>query len=689
MNNQTDFLKFATSLKLVRKAKIEHDGKNVIDELYTDLLPNDGILQQVNLPRTSILKGRKGTGKSTILQKSIADMIQNKDVITVYIDVKTLYDGATPTLNTAIETPISTELKKYLIYKNFLFEVVKEANNNFRETVMKGSVLSRLRQTLGGKMNYVEMAFDQMLSNLDSVIKKVDAQLFTLVSNSETVSTQGSIEVGAELSTTPNAKLTLKDTEESSCKTEFSNAVLKYFDIKKCLIDSFLKIRDILQVKYIYMYLDDYSEMDKEAQELFMDWFVAPLNNISDDFVKFKIATYPSRFYFGKLDNQKVDEIHLDFYNSLSSYKNIAKMEELSINYIRRLIMNRFNIFLPDNKINDFFDVKEDELFELLFDISLNTPRVIGYVLAYCYTTHITLDKKITKAALSAAAQKYYEDVTQQYFESNKFVIQAFDEMVSRENLRFLMSKFIDKEKENNRIVNIEEKRDLPTSHFLVSNDLSKLLDSLELNGYITTYNKINDKDNSPSTLYAINYGLCQQENLKFGRPKDTELRKYYQERKFVFNDILKDHFNKSQELECMEGHRFSFEQYSMIEAFGMICPICSRENHRMIPCELKVTNNNVIELIQDYVKNSLKLSDELEFEILNYLSLNKDEYHRASVIAEELDCTYQLIAKRAMKLVERELVVVSKRDTRNYYQITEYGLNELEKRKLDKYKCS
>lgn len=689
MNNQTDFLKFATSLKLVRKAKIEHDGKNVIDEIYTDLLPNNGILQQVNLPRTSILKGRKGTGKSTILQKSIADMIQNKDVITVYIDVKTLYDGATPTLNTAIETPISTELKKYLIYKNFLFEVVKEANNNFRETVMQGSVLSRLRQTLGGKMNYVEMAFDQMLSNLDSVIKKVDAQLFTLVSNSETVSTQGSIEVGAELSTTPNAKLTLKDTEESSCKTEFSNAVLKYFDIKKCLIDSFLKIRDILQVKYIYMYLDDYSEMDKEAQELFMDWFVAPLNNISDDFVKFKIATYPSRFYFGKLDNQKVDEIHLDFYNSLSSYKNIAKMEELSINYIRRLMMNRFNIFLPDNKINDFFDVKEDELFELLFDISLNTPRVIGYVLAYCYTTHITLDKKITKAALSAAAQKYYEDVTQQYFESNKFVIQAFDEMVSRENLRFLMSKFIDKEKENNRIVNIEEKRDLPTSHFLVSNDLSKLLDSLELNGYITTYNKINDKDNSPSTLYAINYGLCQQENLKFGRPKDTELRKYYQERKFVFNDILKDHFNKSQELECMEGHRFSFEQYSMIEAFGMICPICSRENHRMIPCELKVTNNNVIELIQDYVKNSLKLSDELEFEILNYLSLNKDEYHRASVIAEELDCTYQLIAKRAMKLVERELVVVSKRDTRNYYQITEYGLNELEKRKLDKHKCS
>lgn len=67
--------------------------------------------------------------------------------------------------------------------------------------------------------------------------------------------------------------------------------------------------------------------MDHEAQKIFMDWFVAPLNNISDDFVKFKIAIYPNRFYFGKNDNQKVDEINLDFYGALYTYKNITKME--------------------------------------------------------------------------------------------------------------------------------------------------------------------------------------------------------------------------------------------------------------------------------------------------------------------------------------------------------------------------
>ena len=87
---------------------------------------------------------------------------------------------------------------------------------------------------------------------------------------------------------------------------------MTYLDIKKCLIENLLKIRNILNLKYLYIYLDDYSEIDEEAQKLFMDWFIAPLDNLADNFIKFKIATYPKRFYYGKLDNQKFDEISLD-----------------------------------------------------------------------------------------------------------------------------------------------------------------------------------------------------------------------------------------------------------------------------------------------------------------------------------------------------------------------------------------
>ena len=145
MKNINEFLEFATSLKLIRSAEVEKNGKDIIDAVYTDLLPENGVLQMVNLPRTSILKGRKGTGKSTIFDKSQKDMLSNSEVITIYIDVKTLYDNASPVLNIDVSmVDYAEELKKYFLYKNFLFEVIQKANENFRESVENAPLLRKL-----------------------------------------------------------------------------------------------------------------------------------------------------------------------------------------------------------------------------------------------------------------------------------------------------------------------------------------------------------------------------------------------------------------------------------------------------------------------------------------------------------------------------------------------------------------
>lgn len=46
-------------------------------------------------------------------------MKENKDVITVYIDVKTLFDSATPTLSGTLTTEMSEEIKNILSIKIF------------------------------------------------------------------------------------------------------------------------------------------------------------------------------------------------------------------------------------------------------------------------------------------------------------------------------------------------------------------------------------------------------------------------------------------------------------------------------------------------------------------------------------------------------------------------------------------
>jgi len=55
-------------------------------------------------------------------------------------------------------------------------------------------------------------------------------------------------------------------------------------------------IKQLLQktgIRYVFICLDDFSEIDKDAMEIFVNTIIAPLNNWSDEYFKFKIAGYP------------------------------------------------------------------------------------------------------------------------------------------------------------------------------------------------------------------------------------------------------------------------------------------------------------------------------------------------------------------------------------------------------------
>lgn len=128
MTDIKEFSRFSESLKLNQKAElINEDGENLINDFYTDLFPNSAVKDKVNLSNTTILIGRKGTGKSTIFQKLMIEQINQSSVLPLYLDVKTIYDRATPILKYENETYISKdELTKYLLYKNFIKEIILE-----------------------------------------------------------------------------------------------------------------------------------------------------------------------------------------------------------------------------------------------------------------------------------------------------------------------------------------------------------------------------------------------------------------------------------------------------------------------------------------------------------------------------------------------------------------------------------
>lgn len=657
MNGEDNFLEFAESLKLVRKTRIEDfvDDKT-IDDIYTDLLPNNGIITRLNLPRTTILVGRKGTGKSTIFQKSQKDLVANKKCISIYIDVKSLYDNSTPSIPNEVQD-LNKEFQKYLIYSNLIREIVLETKNRLDDFVKK-SILNRILGFDPSQIEKINVELEEIENSINDVIKQVDGSLVKNFKQINEISNEGTADANLKLSSGPSFEAGCSTKSSANIKTEFESTLINYLDIKKSLISKLTKLKKILVIDHLYIFLDDYSEIDEEAQKIFMDWFIAPLNNLSDDFVKFKIAVYPHRFYYGMLDNSKIDEISLEFFDAFYTFEkeaNISKMEMLALDYTKRLLKRRLNLFFPNNHWDKFFAMTEDELFDILFSVSFNNPRKIGFLLSYCHESCLIHNSKITKEAIENASKRYFNDVTLKYFLANQFVTRPFLDKISNDHQFELLNRIIERQKLNSSTANRTRIKGKPANHFVVNKEMSTLLDNLELNGFITTYNNIEDNNSNLSIIYSLDFGLCKSNNINFSRAYNGKLLEYFTQARFNMNVLISDYFNKTQLLRCDNGHEFPYEMLESLKRFKMRCPDCLENGILDSFCQVSLSNTEIREKLKQ-IENKRSKITYYEFLILDYfgdiektVSINK--------ISNTVDKSESTIKSNINKLIEKDLM--------------------------------
>lgn len=177
------------------------------------------------------------------------------------------------------------------------------------------------------------------------------------------------------------------------------------------------------------------------------------------------------------------------------------------------------------------------------------------------------------------------------------------------------------------------------------------------------------DRDGREVAVYALNYGLCQAENIEFGRPsgsRDSRYRQYFAERIFDFTPILDAYVKTNQEIvcdHCAERHESS--QLSALRMFGMLCPACKTGT-----CQIVNLSRKYEPMLRQVDEASLLPSVELG--ILHTLK-SSSEPPNASDVAAELDCSYQLIGRRAKHLDERGLLDRSEDGkNRRIYRATE-----------------
>ena len=91
------------------------------------------------------------------------------------------------------------------------------------------------------------------------------------------------------------------------------------------------------------------------------------------------------------------------------------------------------------------------------------------------------------------------------------------------------------------------------TSHFYISKKIEHILGTLELNFFVNKYNEMSSKNGEKVSIYALNYGLCLNENLRWGKPDGSESRTYFIESPFNFNKLLMDFLKDTKEIVCEE----------------------------------------------------------------------------------------------------------------------------------------
>ena len=673
MSNKTipNFLNLVDSLRRAQRAELlDENNDTIIEALYTDPLENDFILQTMLFNHTTLLIGRKGTGKSTIINRFQHEIRKSKDKLSLYLDVRTLYDQAYNTLPNTIENSSGLskeEVYQYQLFKHFFFTVVSEIQNEINKNVFTSRILkfigvsglteSDFKAELNSIYDDVNTPKYQDITALQEIKKSDSNKNESKKENSVTGEAKfnpklevtdkggsievGSIKVGGTFSNTSSI--------ENLTTKEYSTVLIRYFN----LIEFSNRLRELLKkvgINHVFICLDDASELDEDALDIFIRTLVAPLHNSADGFFKFKISFYPGREHLPEIDRTKVEHINLDYYELYQSY-GVDKVEELAISYTKRLIENRFKYFFGEEVLlEDFFDTKSvsmNEYYRIIFQATANVARNIGKLFWYAAKKIIFQSQKITKRALQEAAKEHYTSEIEPILYKNEFLqYKNYKEKFEKDHLKRLLELFIGKAKENKRIVgesSAEIFKDFntntaPSNYLFFPPKLENLIHTLELNFFITKYTQqkdkgqISGKNYTPPkdvSVFTLNYGLCQKENIIVDEKSD---RKYRIERTFDFTNLIIDWANTSQIIKCGNCQStFPMDKLEAIKSFGMLCQACHQKTCEVVTVEVELPPNDKPQIRERdfYILNTLKIEDALT----------------AKQIAAELDASVYSIA--------------------------------------------
>ncbi|MCD4722965.1 MAG: hypothetical protein K8S13_24370 [Desulfobacula sp.] len=669
------------------------DSSSIIEKAYIDPLPGNSTIAGIIDSRFSLVLGRKGTGKSILFNVCQEKLSNEKQSIATYVNCfeilkeekYDLFEKIEKILATASDILTQEDIQEYIYRRNFIEKILTDLIKEISKKLKKSFKLRILKKFGKDKYTNTTKSLKNLIQTLQtpndsevSIIKQkhlirenqsnhnkdsgLGAGIKTEI-NTDLIKGQTAAKAGLELSYKTNES----DLSKKMDFQDYSGIFLSVFKPRE-IFRGLFKILGEVGITKLYIFADDYSELNKEYQGLLSNSILSQFHQWSEHNIHVSIAGYPNRCYLGsEIDSTKIDVVDIDFDAIYKNY-NLTDKHFAALKFTEQLIKKRFEIFCPKSNFFDFFDknagTKED-YYRVLFQASYNSPRLIGKILEFAANSQISIGKQITPTVIRKGAENYYSsqlkyfEITSQYQARESDV--PFSPPIDILNQLELLNLLVKKQKGNQTRITDTKYKNLygktpPVSHFHISHTKEHLIKFLFNNYFINKVGEVSVKtDKKVASIYSFHLGLCEQNRIKFWEPtKQREYKDYLKERFFFLDDEIQFFIDKRKKIVCKSCQtEYPYSELLMIQSFHMMCKQCGQKS-----CEIEelVTQNKKILQIESDAK-----LPEVELRMLSTIHEKQNDFDPLfpKDIAGEVDCSYQLVGQRMKKLKKEKFDLV------------------------------
>ncbi|MBU3075596.1 helix-turn-helix domain-containing protein [Clostridium estertheticum] len=604
-----------------------------LDEYYVDFFNNTGSLLQ---RQDNYISGRRGTGKTALLLKGYyeclktisrkvqknSEILGDDKVLPVYIDLSNCKE--------MLNQYSGSNLLEINFVRQIILNLKAQLNLIFEEKFLSKFIEN---PSLEG-LDYIEKVLIEGITVSNRAIK---------VEEKVSVSDISGIKLGVS-SVGPSA--------EVNCSTSESiESTIKHREVKSLDVQSFLdkidKIRKKAKIDYIYIFVDEFSDLNEEEQIIASKLIKKFLGSKINMF--FKIGVISERYNFGDniIIGRDLFQIPLDLKDYVERYGGIVNGVKQLEAFAERLIEARISNYCPDLEYNDIFKAKKKDINFRLARTAMGVPRTIGLILQNAWLrseTNGSGDQKIGLTELNygiIATKKMY--FLQFQGSIKKRLLPGFNMDMWDSILNKAIS---EKSKYPER----------PASHFLVDPIRKDYMNILCENFIIHHLeDSRSSKYGGNYGLYSIDYGICVENNIKYAEEKDE-----FTAFRFVYDNVLSE-----------------YDPYFINEKLKSYrCPVCEKIYDEKDVCHINVkrcfTDDSLLEEIIHKDSPTTKGNyAEVEIKVLGLISsLGIDEAMSAQEIADAVGCSRQKVSAWGSRVLYKDglINIEIKNDKNNYY---------------------